>query len=148
MPIPALDSRGILPVGVHECTLPEIQSAFGQFQGTDRRPQLFAQLERYVRDVRAAGVGRYLIVDGSFVTSKPDPNDIDVLLVLRDDVDFSVEVPPFQYNARSRKYVKREYKLDFYVGFEGDYSSSEMLTVFSQVREDPAVRKGVLRTSL
>ena len=75
MPIPAFDEHGLLPVGVHDCTLDEIKASFGSFQGSqgsDRRPQLFAKLESFVAEARAARLVRSIIVDGSFVTTKPD----------------------------------------------------------------------------
>lgn len=148
MPIPALDETGRLPIGVHDCTLEEIEASFGQFQSSDRRPRLFRELKRYVEDVRQADVGSYLVVNGSYVTGKPDPNDIDVLLILREDVDLSQRVPPFEYNARSKKYVRKEYRLDFYVGFEGDESSEGIIRKFSEVKYVPGSLKGILRIAL
>lgn len=148
MPIPALDAHGLLPVGVHECTLDEIEASFGQFCVSDRRPRLFRDLKRYVEDVRQAAVGRYLVVNGSYVTGKPDPNDIDVLLILRDDVDLTQPVPPFEYNARSRKYVRKQFGLDYYVGFEGDESAVRILNVWSEVKLVPGASKGILKINL
>lgn len=89
-----------------------------------------------------------MVVDGSYVTGKPDPGDIDVLLVLRDDLDLSRQVPPFEYNARSKKYVRKEYGLDFYVGFEGDETAERMLGVFRQVKYVPGTSKGILKIVL
>jgi hypothetical protein len=148
LPIPALDENGLLPVGVHECTLEEIEASFGQFLASDRRPRLFRDLKRYVDEVRVAAVGRYLVVNGSYVTGKPNPNDIDVLLILRDDLDLSQPVPPFEYNARSKKYVRKQYGLDFYVGFEGDESSERILRVFTEVKLVPGATKGILKIAL
>ena len=54
MPIPALDPRGLLPEGIHDCTLDEIKAAFGAFQSTDRRPQLFARLAAFLAEAKAA----------------------------------------------------------------------------------------------
>ena len=117
MPIPALDENGILPAGLHECTADEIEATFGAFNASDRRPRLYGDLAKYLAEVRSANVGKYLVVDGSIVTAKPNPGDIDVLLVLRDDLDLNVQVPPFEYNARSKKYVRKAYGSDFYLGF-------------------------------
>jgi len=41
MPIPALNEHGLLPAGIHDCTLDELKSRFGSFQISDRRNQLF-----------------------------------------------------------------------------------------------------------
>jgi hypothetical protein len=146
--VPDLTDNGLLPVGLHECTLEELREAFGRFNRSDRRPRLFRNLERYCDEVSAAGVGRYLVVNGSFVTAKPDPNDIDVLLVLRDDLDLAHPVPPYEYNARSKKYVRQEFGLDLFPVFENDPTFDRMLAVFLQVKYQPGVEKGVLMVAV
>ena len=80
--IPAFNDYGCLPDGIYDCTMDEAAERFGVFQGTDRRPQLWAGFTEFVREVKACGLVEAVIVDGSFVTSKPDPNDIDLLLVV------------------------------------------------------------------
>jgi hypothetical protein len=146
--IPDLTDDGMLPVGLHECTLDELREVFGRFNKSDRRPRLFRDLERYCDEVAAAGVGQYLVVNGSFVTAKPDPNDIDVLLVLPVDLDLTRPVPPYEYNARSKKYVRREYGLDLFPVFENDPTYERMLGVFRQVKYQPGVEKGVLKVAV
>lgn len=148
MPIPPFAEKGLLPDGLHECTLEELIERFGAFQESDRRPRLAKELAAYVEEVRAAGVGKYLVVNGSFVTEKPRPEDIDLLLVLRDDIDLGQPVPPFQYNARSKRYVRKQYSFDFFVGFEGDESSEEMLALFRDVKYRPGEVKGYLKVVL
>ena len=107
---------------MHECTLEELKERFGRFNESDRRPRLFRDLERYYGEAASANVGTHLVVNGSFVTTEPRPNDIDVLLVLRDDLDLTQPVPPYEYNARSKKYVRREFGLDLVPVFEKDHS--------------------------
>src|SRR6266581_4212971 len=103
MPIPALESSGLLPVGVHDCTLGEVRSRFGSFQGSDGRPRLFAKLEAFVAEARASQIVRSLLVDGSFVTTKPTPNDIDLIVVVPGDHDLAADLRPAAYNAVSKK---------------------------------------------
>ncbi len=45
------------------------------------------RLERVVRLARSTGLVSRLIVFGSFVTAKPDPNDVDVFLLMDDSFD-------------------------------------------------------------
>jgi predicted nucleotidyltransferase len=53
------------------------------------RQQLLDGLRRFVASVRQiAGVRRIAIL-GSIVTTKPDPKDIDVLVVAADDADLA-----------------------------------------------------------
>lgn len=148
MPIPDLLADGLLPSGIHPCTPEEIEEYFGRFTTSDRRMRLMADLRRYIDEVRQARIGDHLIVDGSFVTNNPEPNDVDVLLVLRDDVDLTREVPPFQYNVRSKGYVRKHFRLDFYFGFASDDSSRSMIALFRGVRGAPGKDKGILKVAL
>lgn len=148
MPIPELSSQGFLPEGLYDCTLKEVIDRFGRFQTTDRRPQLADSLNRYYQEAQSAAIGKYLIINGSFVSSIDKPGDIDLLLVLKDDVNLTTEVPPFRYNARSRKYIKDNYGLDFYVGFDDDESVESIINLFQEVKYQPGIRKGILKVAL
>jgi hypothetical protein len=101
MPIPPLNNDGLLPPGVHDSTLDELRERFGQFQTTDRRYRLYEQFERYVKELQGTGSIMAIIVDGSFVTSRSDPNDIDLILILSSAQDFSTTLRPFEYNVLS-----------------------------------------------
>jgi hypothetical protein len=68
----------LLPPGVHAATLEEVGDAFGQ--STDRRVELFTKLRNFVELVRPLKLFNALLVDGSFVTDKTDPNDVDAVL--------------------------------------------------------------------
>lgn len=90
MAIPAFDeATGYLPAGLHEADLPEIHGALGF---SDRRRWFIGSLERVDRDLKGAGV-RDLRIDGSFVTAKPDPGDIDGFWVWDPNVDLGA-IPP------------------------------------------------------
>jgi hypothetical protein len=147
MPIPELNDEGLLPCGIHDCTMEEIHEIFGRFMSCDRRPKLMAKLSQYVEHVKESGVAKYLIIDGSFVTSKEEPGDIDILMVLDESTDLAsgIVVPPFVYNAQAKKYVKKEYGFDFFVGFENDDSSTKIIDFFRRVKEKPDSEKGILR---
>ncbi|WP_304131383.1 hypothetical protein [Ignavibacterium album] len=148
MPIPEFDSDGFLPIGIHECTPEEISNRFGRFQITDKRPKLNEGLIRYISELREANVGKYLIVNGSFVTKKDIPSDIDVLLILKDDVNLMGDLPPFRKNAFSRKYVNKYHKLDFHFGFENDDAAINILNNFLEVKYQPGQKKGILKIVL
>ena len=48
------DDRGLLPDGIHDATMGEIDKCFARFQRSDHRIQLFEHLKRYVREIKAA----------------------------------------------------------------------------------------------
>ncbi len=148
MAIPDLSPDGLLPEGVHECTLEEVEERFGRFQSSDRRPSLMRRLRQYHAEVAQAGVAQYLVVDGSYVTSVDAPNDIDLTVVLRDDYDPAVQVPPFRYNPRSKKYVRSNFGFDIFFAWENDASHTAMLSFFQEVKHRPGVRKGVLKVAV
>jgi hypothetical protein len=80
MAIPSLTADGLLPVGVHDATLEEVEQAFGL--RTERRVELFQKLTLFLEFARTFGVFEAIIVDGSFVTDKDSPGDIDAVILL------------------------------------------------------------------
>ena len=148
MPIPAFDQYGLLPVGIHDCTIAEVRSRFGSFQSSDRRPGLFQKLELLVAEARAAQFLRSLLIDGSFVTVEPKPNDIDLVLVLPRTHNVSADLPPAHYTLISKRSVQRRYGFDILAVRENSVEYDEAVAFFQQVRHQPALRKGILRLSL
>lgn len=112
MPIPQFEENGLLPAGIHDCTLAEIAARFGIFQGNEQRPRLMAKLEAFFAEVRASGIVRAVIVDGSFVTGKRDPGDIDLVLVLPIEIGEDAELLPTQYQVVSKRSVRRRFGFD------------------------------------
>jgi len=139
MPIPALDDRGFLPLGIHDCTLDEIKGTFGRFHHSDRRPQLFAKLQLFVGEARAAGLVRRILVDGSFVTSKPEPNDIDLILIVDSHHDFAADLLPTQYNVVSKRCVYRRFGFDLLVARENSLEYIRWADFFQQIRLEPGL---------
>ncbi len=97
MPIPSLNVDGLLPGGIFDCTLDEVRRRFGVFQESDRRPRLFARLEELLVAMRQSGIFEAILLDGSFVTGKPAPNDIDLIAVLPREHDFEAELSVSRY---------------------------------------------------
>src|SRR5262249_46386853 len=71
-----------LPVGVHRATMDEIGARFGQ-ESELRRVQM-ESLVWLVDLARRAGAER-IFVNGSFVTDKSEPNDVDCALLIGKD---------------------------------------------------------------
>jgi len=76
--LPPFDDFGNLPQGIHGCSMAELVSRFGS--GSDERAAEISELVRFVEAAKTAGVRR-LLVNGSFVTNKLSPNDVDVVFV-------------------------------------------------------------------
>src|SRR5690349_21006811 len=115
MPIPLLNEWGVLPPGVHDCTMEEIEERLARSQMTDQRIRLLEKLVRYVKEARGTGLAVALLIDGSFVTAKDEPEDIDLIVVLKPEHDFAADLRPFEYNVLSKKRVRQEYRFDLLV---------------------------------
>lgn len=148
MPIPDFDEHRLLPVGVHDCALDEIKARFGSFQGSDRRPKLFAKLESFVAEAKTLRLVRSIIVDGSFVTAKADPNDIDLVLVVPAGHDFSADLNPAEYNVLSKRRVHRRLGFDLLVACADSDEYRRYVWFFQQIRFEPGRAKGILRLQL
>jgi len=148
MAIPTLNTDGLLPEGVHVCGLDEIKSRFGCFQGSDRRPQLFTKLEDLVGDLKKSSLIVALVIDGSFVTGKTAPNDVDVLTVLGTGHDWQADLTPGDYTRLSHNLFRRRFGFDVLVAEDGSELYLKYVRFYSQSRELPLATKGVLRIEL
>ncbi len=83
---PEFDKNGDLPVGVHQGTLVEVLQHFGS--GSIQRRLVAQRLERIHKLAYTTGEVARFVVFGSFITAKPDPEDVDVFLLMEDSFDF------------------------------------------------------------
>ena len=148
MPIPDADHRGYLPHGVHDASLAEILDRYGRFRETDRRVTLGAQLAEFAEEARASGLVRFLIIDGSYTTAKPQPGDIDLIVVLRKGVGAAAELRPDQYNVMSARRVKARHGFDVLHAIEDSETLAKTVEFFAQVVGEPDVSKGMVRVAL
>jgi hypothetical protein len=145
MPIPELDDHGVLPPGVYDCSLDELQERFGRFEVSERRVALCARLAEFCTEARGTPIIVEIIVDGSFVTSKAEPNDIDLVVVLSADHPEGEQLRPFEYNLLSRRRVRRSFGFDVLVARAASAEYHQYIEFFAQVRGAPDITKGLLR---
>lgn len=137
MPVPPLTREGLLPVGIHDATLDEIGEAFGK--ANDARAGLFASLTAFCGELAVFGsLIKGVYVDGSFVTSKPVPGDID-LVVVHDEDDFLAldDHPHAEYLYEDR--AKERYGFDLFVEFD----PTTMVRFFQRVSTEFALEQGL-----
>ena len=91
--LPPFNDDGYLPPGLHLATLVEIAERFGA--ESELRQAQMDSLRWLVDAARRAGVLR-LAIDGSFVTDKFEPNDVDCVLLVDNrfplDLDAAIEL--------------------------------------------------------
>ena len=93
-------------------------------------------------------MGKWLVIDGSFVTAKADPNDIDLILALDRNHDFKADLAPAHYNLVSKRAVQRRFGFDMLTVREETIDYVEAAAFFAQVRGGRFGRKGILRIRL
>ncbi len=130
MSIPALQENGELPPGQHQASLEEVETVFGF--STERRKRLMQGLRDAVSNLVLSGV-RKLWINGSFITDKDDPNDIDGCWEYTSLVDTEVLDPVF---LLSRNDMKEKYGLDFFISNLVESGSGLPFSEFFQVNRD------------
>jgi len=83
--LPELNADGELPPGVHIADWAEFESRFGV--SSPRRLWLSGRLQAIMRLATESGQLRRVFVWGSFVTAKPAPRDLDILLIVGEDFE-------------------------------------------------------------
>jgi hypothetical protein len=150
MPIPGFTEYGILPEGVHDCTIPEAEHFCCS---NNRRIEIWAGLQNFIKWASKFPRPDCILIDGSFVTDKLLPSDVDIVVDITncDTVDQKKWMDAWAANADN---IKAEDGVDFYpfvIGNGNDFS-----VFFQYVRVDealrrgipPTVRKGILRVQL
>jgi Family of unknown function (DUF6932) len=88
MPLPEFNNSGDLPPGVHPAPIDEIIARFGS--GSPQRQAVTARMGQIYALASATGHLQHFILFGSYVTEKPTPNDVDIVLVMRDTFNVSI----------------------------------------------------------
>ena len=78
MALPEFKSQGELPEGLHKAMLVEVLERFGH--GAKARQEATSVLQRIHRLAAATGKLDRFVIFGSYITAKPDPNDVEVTL--------------------------------------------------------------------
>jgi uncharacterized protein DUF6932 len=119
-------------------SLAAVKRRFGR--ASAQRQKSMRGLEAAVENLRATGVRRVWI-DGSFVTRKQAPNDVDGCWEYSDEVDLEVLDPVFL--LESRRPMKAKYGIEFFPAFAVEADSGLPFPAFFQVNRD-GEPKGIL----
>jgi hypothetical protein len=141
--IPEFSAHGLLPQGVHPTTLEEVLERFG---GNERREQLLTGLVEALRLLRAAGCRR-VYINGSFVTSKELPNDIDVCWDI-DGVNADTLDPVFFDFEDGRASQKTRFGAEFFPAQVPEGITGRAFLDFFQVDKQTGEPKGIIEIEL
>lgn len=139
MPIPKLRIDGKLPIGIHVTTINEIKDCFGS--ANKMRIKLMNGLIAALKNMKRAGVKKVWI-NGSFVTDKEEPRDIDGCWEYHKGVDLMILDPLFLDDP---KLIKLKYGLHFFV--TGLFKKNDWPLTFFQSTLD-LENKGILMIDL
>lgn len=79
--MPKQDFPALLEPGIHRITTADFFTlTVDAFPGNTKRESLYLSLSTWVDSLKAAGVTGTLWLDGSFLTEKPEPSDIDIVI--------------------------------------------------------------------
>jgi len=139
MPIPALLENGLLPIGLHLADMNQIAGRFGQ--STARRKSLFERLRVFVELAKHCGALR-MFVNGSFVTAKPEPGDVDVVIWLGNKFRELLLKKDAKALLLQQMLLKRQPEEAF--GVSDQEGWEVWLEFFSIFKQDPKQRKGLI----
>ena len=131
--LPDFDDDGFLPKGKHHVTLDEFAKRFVYFDMSDQRFRLFEKFKRLCEEARRSGIVRHILVGGSFVTSKPEPNDFDCVVVLDPSIA-GHDLVPMEYNLASRRMACRLFGGDIFPVVDGSLEHHRFLNLFQSTR--------------
>lgn len=137
--IPQFTADGLLPRGAHPATLEEVLERFG---GNERRRQLLRGLSEALRLLRSAGCRR-VYINGSFVTAKERPNDIDVCWDI-DGVNPDALDPVFFDFDDGRAAQKARFGVEFFPAQIPEGLTGKTFLEFFQVDKQTGEPKGIL----
>jgi len=126
----------------------EVKERFARFRNSDRRVRLYRQLLEYVDKACDISAVQALIIDGSFVTDKAEPGDIDLIVIVSAALLEEQILSPHVYNVLSKRQVKKKFDFDLFVVRDGSEELQKQVEFFSQVRGRSGARKGLLRVDL
>jgi hypothetical protein len=139
-----LGTNGTLPPGVHDASMLEVEAQFG---GSIRRRMLIAALRRLVQLARRCEFVFEIYIDGSFVTAKTEPNDIDIVLGIED-----LPLPPEPLNVHERTLRLRSLRrcgsgvLHTFAFPHTDWRFQDIIDHFCKEREEAGgAAKGIVR---
>lgn len=155
--IPELDPVH-LPIGIHDCSLEEISEVFGE---GDHRADMARKFSDFVSKLQGYELAGWIMVDGSFVTSKELPTDIDVLVVVDRKNSVCYRNPAhwvYVLGLLNEEYARDNFGLHVWVGYADASTGTgfvnltdwghETFDTLTTVKHTIDERKGILRITL
>ena len=113
----------LFPPGLHKIDLSDMGKLFvDPFPNSVARPIICEKFLSYIERIKSFGFPFTVWIDGSFCTVKPEPDDIDLMLVVNEEQINNI--PPKKQqelgNLFNQSYAKSIYRCDVYLTGEND----------------------------
>lgn len=141
--LPPFRTDSYLPEGVYVCSEAEVVFRFGS--SSRRRRRLVLRLRRWIELGRQIGAQR-LLVDGSFVTAKEEPHDIDTVILLPQN--FAQQIAQEYAPALELEAMLLTRRPEEIFAAEDETDWEEWVDFFCQTREPDRRRKGLVEIQL
>jgi hypothetical protein len=141
MPLPKFNYHGLLPEGVHDCKLEDLQE---RMVTNTQREILWSNLQAFLEWARSTERFSCAYIDGGFITDKIFPEDIDVILQTRAPygTDAFLAMEPFFAEGMDKIFEKYSVHLHFWCeGFPGGVS--DFRRFFQYLRPQDAAPRGL-----
>lgn len=145
MPIPEFKSDGDLPEGLHRATLMEVLERFGN--RTLLRQRATDALVLVLNLAISTGCLDRFVVFGSYVTAKPEPNDVDLFLVMSAQFDIDNQTGDTR-KVFTHRHAQSSFKASvFWVNRQSRFASIDYLIEGWQTKRDRLLR-GIVEVGL
>lgn len=141
--IPNFRPDGYLPEGMFLSSEAEVTFRFGTSNRQRRR--LVLRVRRWIELSRQIRAPR-LFIDGSFVTAKAEPNDVDAVVLLPSDFENQIAANSDAATEFEEMLLTRRPEEIFAAEDETDWN--EWVKFFSRTRESDDRRKGLVEIEL
>jgi hypothetical protein len=141
--IPDFRPDGYLPEGMFFASEAEVTFRFGT--ANRKRRRLVLRVRRWIELARGISARR-LFIDGSFVTAKAEPNDVDAVVLLPSDFEDQIMGNSDAAAEFEEMLLTRRPEEIFAAEDETDWN--EWVEFFSRTRESDGRRKGLVEIEL
>jgi hypothetical protein len=152
--LPAFNYHGYLPEGIHDTTLLELKD---RLVFNPNRAMLWQRLEEFLDWAVSTGSFSHAYIDGGFITNKPSPEDIDVILQTRAAYGPQAFTAMEPFFSKGLETIHKKYSVHLHFWCEGFPGGlSDFRHFFQYLRPQDAAplglkegaKKGIVRVQL
>jgi hypothetical protein len=138
MVLPEFNASGDLPPGVYPVSLIEAVARFGH--GSPQRRIVASRLAHIYHLSVSTGYLARFVVFGSFVTGKPEPRDVDLILVMEDAFDVAKVSEEVEVVFRHSEADAQLGASVFWVTRSGAFGGEQAMIEYWQTRREGGLR--------